>query len=376
MKFIHTSDWQIGMRAAHAGAKGAAVREERLAAARRVVKLAGEQGAQFILVAGDTFEDNAVDRLLVQKVADILAAFGGPVFILPGNHDPLVAGSVWEHASWGSHANLHIIRDCAAIAIPGGTLFPCPLKSKFGNSDPTMWIDGNRGDAQGIRIGMAHGTVEGIASEEPYFPIPRDAAKRCGLDYLALGHWHSYATIGDGIVYSGTHETTKFGERDSGNALLVEIDEPGAAPRITPLRTGRLRWHQWPEVCANDGDLQRLLEKLTAIEEPDAALLDLTVSGVFMPVEQPVLARLREIGEARLLHLRIDDVGLRPSPTDLSWLDRLPAGAVRQAAEKLNGWSQATSVDRPADVSAATASRALLELFVLSSSAGAGEAAR
>ena len=38
MKFLHTADWQIGMKAAHVGEAGARVREERLAAAKRVVE--------------------------------------------------------------------------------------------------------------------------------------------------------------------------------------------------------------------------------------------------------------------------------------------------------------------------------------------------
>jgi DNA repair exonuclease SbcCD nuclease subunit len=51
-------------------------------------------------VAGDTFEDNGVDRVIVQKVADILAGFVGPVYVIPGNHDPLVPGSVRDHPAW------------------------------------------------------------------------------------------------------------------------------------------------------------------------------------------------------------------------------------------------------------------------------------
>ena len=90
MKFLHTADWQIGMRAAHVGAAGARVREERLTAARRVIDAARSAGVEFIVVCGDTFEDNGVDRVLVQKAADILAGFDGPVYVIPGNHDPLV----------------------------------------------------------------------------------------------------------------------------------------------------------------------------------------------------------------------------------------------------------------------------------------------
>ena len=80
--------------------RGARVRAERLAAARRIVEVARGAGADFRLVAGDTFEDNGVDRVLVQKVADILGDFGGPVYVIPGNHDPSIPGSVWEHPAW------------------------------------------------------------------------------------------------------------------------------------------------------------------------------------------------------------------------------------------------------------------------------------
>ena len=70
MRFLHTADWQIGMKASHVGEAGTRIREERLAAATRVVRAARDAGADFILIAGDTFEDNGVDRVLVQKVAD------------------------------------------------------------------------------------------------------------------------------------------------------------------------------------------------------------------------------------------------------------------------------------------------------------------
>ena len=88
MKFVHTADWQIGMRADSIGNCGPRVREERFAAAKCVIDVAKSKNVDCILVAGDVFEDNAVDRSLVQKVADTLRSFSGPVLIIPGNHDP------------------------------------------------------------------------------------------------------------------------------------------------------------------------------------------------------------------------------------------------------------------------------------------------
>jgi DNA repair exonuclease SbcCD nuclease subunit len=86
MRFFHTADWQIGMKAIHVGAVGQRVHDERLAAARRVVQAAKNASAEFMLVAGDTFEDNGVDRVLIQKVTDILTKFGDPVLASRGRH--------------------------------------------------------------------------------------------------------------------------------------------------------------------------------------------------------------------------------------------------------------------------------------------------
>jgi DNA repair exonuclease SbcCD nuclease subunit len=57
MRFLHTADWQIGMRAAMLGDKGERVRVARLESARCVIELARREKVDFVLVAGDTFEN-------------------------------------------------------------------------------------------------------------------------------------------------------------------------------------------------------------------------------------------------------------------------------------------------------------------------------
>ena len=184
MKFLHTADWQLGIKVTHVGGAGVRIREERLASLNRVAEAAQNHSVDFILVAGDIFEDNGVERTLVQKAVDILSNFKIPVYLIPGNHDPLIPGSVWEHPSWESANGVTILRREEPVRVPGGILYPCPVREKYSRKDPTEWIRAS--DAEGIRIGMAHGTVEGIQQEEPDYPIPRDAAIRAGLDYLAL----------------------------------------------------------------------------------------------------------------------------------------------------------------------------------------------
>lgn len=358
VRFLHTADWQMGMKAAKLGEAAKRVREERLAAGRRVVQSACENGADFILVAGDLFEDNAVERTLVQQVADILASAPCPVYVIPGNHDPLVPGSVWEHRSWGSAKNIFILRERAPVSTPGCTLYPCPVREKQSGEDPTAWIAPKEHDKP--RIGLAHGSVEGAPIGEWDHPIPRDAATRSGLDYLALGHWHSLGTFEDSAgasrtAYSGTHEPTSFGERDSGKALLVEIAEAGAAPKLTPLATGGLQWVSFSEHVHVPGDLEAVRRRVEALSCPDSTLFELTFSGLVTPADQGELERIRELAGTRFLWSRVDASGLAPAPEDDAWIEALPPGLLREIADRI----------RHGDAEPGVKVRALLDLYAL-----------
>jgi DNA repair exonuclease SbcCD nuclease subunit len=359
MRFLHTADWQIGMKAAALGDAAANVREERLAAGRRVVETAKSRDVDFLLVAGDLFEDNAVDRVLVQKVADILNSFGRPVFIIPGNHDPFVPGSVWEHPAWKSSSNVHVLFEETSIEIPGGILYPCPVREKHSERNPTSWIPLERD--RHIRIGVAHGTVEDVRQDEPDCPIPRDASQKAGLDFLALGHWHSYTTYQrpDGtshMAYSGTHETTKFGERDSGNVLIVEILSPGTPPAIGPIRTGCLDWVTVERDLRERGDLARVRDHLESLSNPGNMLVDVSLSGLMMADERGVLDHIEQILSSRFLWGKLDMSRLRPSPEDETWISNLPPGIIRDAAMRLR--------DIPG-ASPGIAARALMELYAI-----------
>lgn len=362
MKFLHTADWQIGMKADFAGKAAQIVRDERLAAGRRLVDAAGKEGAEFILVAGDLFEDNAVERTLIQRVVDTLSRFNGPVYLIPGNHDPLVPGSVWDHPAWRSARNLVVPAEARPLEIPGGVLFPCPILDKYSRKDPTAWIKGEPG--HGIRLALAHGNVEGLPQADPDHPIPRDSFRRAGLDYLALGHWHSKATYTDSegsvrMAYSGTPETARFAERESGHALLVEIAGPGAPPDVRPVRTGRLKWQIVESEINAPGELKRLRRDLEGIESPEELLLDLRLKGVLYSEEKEEFFHLEDLIASRFLYGRMDASRLLPSPEDPSWIESLPAGVFQEAAGRLYEMASAGGPD------AETASRALLELYAI-----------
>jgi DNA repair exonuclease SbcCD nuclease subunit len=245
VKFLHTADWQMGMKALQAGAKAKEVRAKRFETAARVVELANREGVEFVLLAGDLFEHHDVDEAVVRKTVAILDSFAPiRVFVLPGNHDPLITGGVWDRQSWqriGGHVTL--LREPAEVQVRDRvSLFPAPLRQKQSTLDPTAWIPARTAGDDRIRIGVAHGALD-VLPERTNFPIAATRAEQVGLDYLALGDWHGFVQHGR-TVYSGTMEQTSFGEKDPGNAVIVEVSGPASEPLVSRHRVGALQWSE------------------------------------------------------------------------------------------------------------------------------------
>lgn len=315
VRFLHTADWQIGMKAAHAGEKAKVVRQKRFDAASRIVELAEEKDVDFVLLAGDTFEHHNVDNAAVKRTVDILNWFDPiPVYVLPGNHDPLVPGGVWDRDAWeriGSHVTL--LREPQEYCFDDDVaLYACPLAQKQSSLDPTAWIPRREDGDDRIRIGVAHGSLN-ILPGTMNFPIAGDRPEQSGLDYLALGDWHSHLTSGR-AVYPGTMEPTGFSEKDSGNVLIVEIEEAHAEPQIEACPVNSLTWvNTAPEISTVD-DVEMLDRTIRGLGPLTSLLLKVSpdLSGC---TDGKALERLETLREE-----------LRESVFFLEWTDpiRLP----------------------------------------------------
>lgn len=377
-RFVHTADWQIGMRAAHVGGVAERVREARFEAAERVVELSSEHQVDALVLAGDTFEDTDIPRPLVQRVVDLLRRSRAPVFVLPANHDPLVPHGVFAHPAWAAaEPKVRVLRTNEPVAAGAAVLLPCPLRQRSSFDDPTHSIPSAESTGRTIRVGVAHGSLRdaGAPNEELVddFPIDRDCVRRARLDYLALGHWHTPSRHEvEGVIrvaYCGSHEPTKFGEQSeagrSGECLLVEIEGPGVEPRLHPLRTAVLDWRQTRREVRSRDEVDRLREELDGESDVarTSALLHLELEGT---LDLPDAARLIEIAElasARFLFARVDQDRVLLRPADTHWVGALPSGVPQAVARRLLDEAASGSPD------ARTARAALDCLFDLASEA-------
>ena len=329
MKLIHTADWQLGAPFSGFGEKADALRAVRLQTFRLTLERARSEEVDGFLIAGDLFEDNQVGDELVRKVFDLFGAFSDvPVFILPGNHDPVSGpGCVWLRAPFNEPpAHVTVLRDAAAHPLGEGWLLASPLTQKKSPRDPSLRLaELARGvEGSGPRVGITHGSpaIEGKHQPDDH-PIHLEAATRAGLDYLALGHWHRWQVFDGGrMVMPGTPEPEGFdalGAAGSatesrasgprGRGALVQIAGEGEEPTVTPLETATLKW------IALDTDLldwestrARLEENLSDVGvDPEQTVVRLTLRGTPSSDEREVaLAWIRERLGAFFVS-RIDD---------------------------------------------------------------------
>lgn len=285
LKLLHTSDWHLGhpFRSLD-NAAGLTLKRQRLATVDHVLKVAAREEVDAVLCAGDLFDSRTPAEDWWRGLADRLQAMTHrcPVYLLPGNHDPLTPESVYHvhHPFRGRLPDWVHVVDRTGFEAPlgdGAVLLAHPTLSGTGGADPVLALpDRALGDDR-IRVGLAHGTAVRFPGGAPDFPIAPDAAVQRSLDYLALGDIHDFVEVhpatpsGVGLtLYCGAPEPMRFGEQGAGSAVLVQLRPHGRAPRYLRERVGHWRWEhvRWASMSEarnlrERADLQRLVLRLT-----------------------------------------------------------------------------------------------------------------
>ena len=342
IRILHTADWQIGKRFAFIpGDAGALVREQRFKTIERLIELAATQQVDLALVAGDVFDMNSVEDNTLRRIMNTLGQSEIPWLLLPGNHDPALAESVWTRMErLGQPENVHflITRNVVEFEELRVSVLGAPLCRRHEATDLTQFFDEVETPKDGYRIGVAHGSVQNRLPEraEATNPIDDTRAKKARLDYLALGDWHGTLEIADKTWYAGTPESDRFKDNDSGFALIVDIDRPGAAPKVKKHPVGKFRWATLEIELLRLEDLEALNASLqTLAKNAENTLVRLKILGSLGLHERQELGALIGDWQARLRFFDVDDSSLRSnaSDEDLALLGR--SGFVGQAVAEL-----------------------------------------
>lgn len=289
IRFLHTSDWQLGMTRRFLSEEAQArYTQARFDAIRTMGRIAKEKQCQFMLVCGDSFESNQVDRKTVARAIEALKEVSVPVYLLPSNHDPLNAASVYRSSTFieKKPAHVHIIEDMEPIQVGEGfELVGAPWLSKRPNGNPIVDLLNALSPAGNIkRFCAGHGVIDIFTPDkeaENVIAVSKlEAAISEGkVHFIALGDRHSLTKVGSGdrIWYSGTPESTDFREDHSGFCQIVEMSDDH-------VTTEEVKIGQWSfieeivDLNTND-DVESLQKKLEDILNRERSVVKLVLKG-------------------------------------------------------------------------------------------------
>lgn len=225
MKMIHCADLHLDSRMnANLDPEKAKVRKaEILKTFTRMVDYAAEQGVDAILIAGDLFDRSTISATAKNTVLSQIREHPELSFYyLRGNHDCDNFLPQGEEVP----ANLHTFGEnwktyeLGRVAITGIEL----SKENAGYAFRSLALDADR-----FHIVMLHGQESAASAGDRTAVVNLGALRQRGIDYLALGHIHSYKfeklDSRGNYCYPGCLDGRGFDECGEHGFVLLEIDE-------------------------------------------------------------------------------------------------------------------------------------------------------
>lgn len=198
MKFIHCSDLHLDakMESKLSASRAKERREELMRSFSRLAERASADGVNGIIIAGDLFDTPHPSARCKKLVLDTIEKYSEIDFIvLPGNHDRAFFETCPELANLKLFSDGWTAFDYGNVRVCGSCMPDADALSSY--TDPDM-----------VNIVVLHG--------EDKTDFSLNDLKNKHIDYLALGHYHTYSTQTldkRGVVcYSGCLEGRGFDE--------------------------------------------------------------------------------------------------------------------------------------------------------------------
>jgi len=357
-KFIHTADLQLGM-TRHFLDSDAQPRytQARFDVVRRIGELASAEGCAFVIVGGDVFESNLLDRKTVIQSLDAMSKIPVPVFLLPGNHDPLNGSSIFRSATFLSNcpANVTVLDTSQPVRLEesGVEIVGAPWDSKEPLEDlVTKACQGLTSDPGIIRIVVGHGAVDtvvpGFGKTSVIHASDVESFIESGIvHYVGLGDRHSLTEVGGTgrFWYSGSPLVTDYDETMPNYVLVVELSTDEI--EVTPHLVGDWRFEREHFNLNNEGDVIALEEWFEQFPDKQRTVVKLDLVGTLSVALAARLDAVLDHNAQRFAAIeqseRASDLHVMPDDSDLSSL--AVSGFARSALEELLSAAKENSPD-------------------------------
>lgn len=223
---------------------------------RRIVDAALERRVDFVVIAGDIFDDSRpsyADFSLFVSGMKRLAEAGIPVYFVTGNHDPFTS---WNNGFSALPANVHLLgagepsfacfeRDGVPLALVGGRGYysqSWPAGVDISEAVSRETAEAELGVTAPFMIGVLHTGLDIDPTRSPVAPktlLSRD------VDYWACGHVHQPRLLPSSqaprIAFSGCPQGRSVTETGRHGAYQVTLCE-GRLPQAEFLPMASVEW--------------------------------------------------------------------------------------------------------------------------------------
>jgi DNA repair protein SbcD/Mre11 len=364
------ADIHLGARHDDLGPAAAAQRERQFAAFHRAIELAATERVDLVLICGDLFDSNAQPRRSVERAAGELATLVErhiPVVIIPGTHDCYDPSSIYRVFDLAQMAGADPTSDAVTVLTDGqpavdfaqldltvhGFVFP----TKRAPASPLAGFNARAVDKpRSWQVGMIHGSmpIPGKFEQDDVIFTEEEVAAS-GLDYLALGHWHSARQGKAGQTtwaYAGAPEPVALDQDGAGQVLIVDLErrDGRASVSVQTKKVGQTKFEKL-EIDAGNVGSQADIEK-TLRQKADAdTVLDVRLLGVRADALDLNVDELERQLQGSFLRLRIRDSSV-PALSDipLAPADTIVGAFARDLAARITDHETRGETERAAEL--------------------------
>ena len=284
IRLLHTADIHLGRQFPSLHHKAGDYRNQLVRTFEKIIDLAADDKASLLLIAGDLFDSNRVFGVVIGRVIAALKKLetsGTRVCILPGTHDAFTEDSIYRSLRLPPNVTVftpeHSHQTYEDLDV---TVYGRLADSKLLGISPLQGL--SLTDRSKFHVGMAHCSMRrpDIAPNEPML-LGQDEIGTSGLDYLALGHWHSFQDLSQGntkACYSGSPEPIDMDQRSAGHIVRVFLHEKNQV-EMQPIRIGSKRAETLTidvSPCESPDSIVKLIQDRA---DPNL-ILEVTLSGL------------------------------------------------------------------------------------------------
>lgn len=257
----------------------------------KIVELAISKKVDFVLIAGDSFDDDEHDlgtKIVFIKNLKRLADNGIKSYVICGNHDSIELYKKYQ-SYFKFDEKYDGIINITGVTTEDNVQIYSPLESVCIHSlsfktdeldNPVNYL--KCGDDKDFNIGLIHCDLD--KTDSKYSPVSREDLRNLGYDYYALGHIHIPEIKENNMVYAGSPQGRTKKETGAHGCYYVCVnDKNNIEKEFIPVDA--VRFETLDIDCSEQENRLACFEKiLNEIEniksDVELSLYDVTLSGI------------------------------------------------------------------------------------------------